>query len=374
MYTIQPTRLLQYLTWKRQQLPKTYNRTFFTSWEDALWEILRQKQILTGTVLVPDFFCLDVIENMRAHGLQCEYYQLDKNLQPVTTDFLEQLKKYQPHIVVLFHAVGIQNNLLTSFTSWQKFLPKNTLLVEDCVHRVLSLSNVKVLHSNHIVIDSLRKVVPLMGAQCITHRSLALQPTPPTTTDSLYRVRLLWLWILFQLYLSLASYSKSWKTAAYWNTQAEAAMSKGYDLIGDNYTGVAGLAIFAWLSQYLAVDRIAAAKTWQVAVYESQLTDTLQQGWIRTISPTEPGSLRGYPLIVNNTAAKTFLATLRKKGLLVRYELAGCPWSNRQKILYLPLGPHLNSKDILSICKIIQRATKVSAVPTLPARPVRPMR
>lgn len=374
MHTIQPTRLLRYLSWQKQQLPTTYNRAFFASWEDALWEILRQKKISTGTVLVPDFFCLDVIENIKAHDLQCVYYPLDDNLQPIADQFLKLVKKHTPNIVVLFHAVGIQNNLLQSFDAWQKFLPKNTILIEDCVHRVLSLSSVKVLHVNHVVIDSLRKVVPLMGAQCITHGSFVLRSSVQIPSDTQYTWRLIWLWLVFQLYLHLASYSWSWQLAAHWNARAESAMKTGYDVIGDNYTGAVGPRLFAWLSQHLAINKIAAAKTWQVAMYQSQLTDVLHERWIRTIPTTEPGLLRGYPLILDNLVAENFLTTLRGEGLLVRYELLGCPWSERQKMLYLPLGPHLSYQDILSICKVVQRSIKVSALPTLPARPVRPMR
>lgn len=359
MYTIQPTRLHKYLGLQPQKLQTQYQRTFFASWEDALWEVLQQKSIQSGTVLVPDFFCLDVVANMRAHGLKTVYYRLDKNLQPVLSDFIQKLRAANPAIVVLFHAVGIGNTLLETFDTWKRLLPSNTIVLEDCVHRVLSLPEVTLRHPNHVVIDSLRKVVPLMGAQCITHQSFGLQTTTPTATTKHYGHKVVLLWLRFQYYLYRAAHCRSRAEANKWNAQAEAAMLAGYDVIGDNYQGAAGSVVFSWLSRYLAISAIRAAKIWQVAAYQNALSERIQNTpWVRSVPFRQPHELRGYPLVVANAVAKDFLHSLRSKGLLIRYELLDCPWSERQKIMYLPLGPHLSPADITWMCTTVSSALR----------------
>ncbi len=357
MFTIQPTKLQSYLSQRSEQLSPNCHRSFFASWEDALWEILKRKKIEHGVVLVPDFFCVDVINNMKEHGLESIFYRLDKNLQPNKADFIEKLSKSKPAIVILFHAVGIQNTLLDSFNTWQGLLPTGTLLIEDSVHRVLSLKEVRILHPNHIIIDSLRKVVPLMGAQCITHESFALKPAAPNPATRKYGRQLIWLWLQFQYYLYRAAYSNSGARSNRWNVLAEKAMTAGYDLIGDNYAGAAGPRIFSWLSKHVNVASIRSSKLWQVAVYQKLLKSVLKNNsWLKLIPFTDAAQLRGYPLVVDNSQAQKFITSLRKNGLLVRYELLGCPWSDRQKIIYLPLGPHLSTSDIDAVCEFLERA------------------
>ncbi len=357
MFTIQPTKLYSYLTYRENKLPANCNRSFFASWEDALWEIIKRKGIKRRVVLIPDFFCVDVINNMKAHGLETEFYRLDNNLRPVATDLIEKLAKHKPTIVILFHAVGIKINLLDAFKPLHEPLPPDVLVIEDCVHRVLSPNEIRILHPNHILIDSLRKVVPLMGAQCFTHPSFQLEPAPPSSQTKKYSRRLARLWLRFQFYLHRASFSRSFNDSIRWNSLAEQAMMAGYDLIGDNYEGAAGPGIFSWLSKHLNIDGIRLAKLRQVGVYERSLSKLIQStSWLRVIPYIQACDLRGYPLVVANRQAEKFLASLRKNGLLVRYELLGCPWSDRQKIMYLPLGPHLSETDIEEVTNIIKLA------------------
>lgn len=333
MYTIQPTNLLAYVQFFPRKIAPGVLRSFFASWEDAVWQLVAQEKLRGGVALVPEFFCVDVLNNMAGHGVEYVYYTVDDTLQPDVNDFVKKLASEKPSIVVIFHAVGIENKLMRLFSVWQKLLPKKAFVIEDCVHRILDSEKIKILHPRHIIIDSLRKVVPLMGAQVFTHESFTLTPAAQTSTDKQYSWRLIWLWLTFQYYLLWGK-----------NLEAEQAMKAGYDVIGDNTNGAATLPIFNWLSRFLNIEKIREAKTWQVELYQQKLP---------TFNFGNPADLRGYPLIIPKQKADTFINEIRKKGLFLRYELLDCPWSNRNKILYLPLGPHLTPADIGQILDLI---------------------
>jgi len=204
MPPIQPPFISSFFTnlfTKQRKKTVAYHQEFFLSWEDALWQLIRNHHLpKQALVLIPEFFCFDVVQNMRAHGLGCLTYQVDKYLQPDLADFQTKLKQHQPAIVIIFHAVGISNLLLQN-TNWLKLLPKASLLIEDCVHRLVDPAHIKFLTKNHYIIDSLRKVAPIQGSRVFAGHHIST----PTRIDNFvtlgYRSQVLLWWLLMQLAL-----------------------------------------------------------------------------------------------------------------------------------------------------------------------------
>lgn len=162
----QPIHLQRYLSRKKRiTLPKV-KRLFYLSWEDALWDLLKKKHVPVGSViLVPEFFCGDVEDNMRAHGYTVQYYPVSKKLQTAEIDIAQAIRRWQPSTVIVFHALGIQNSLLCNGSiSWLGALSQECILIEDCVHRVIDPSRIHFVRRNHFMLDSLRKVVPIQGS------------------------------------------------------------------------------------------------------------------------------------------------------------------------------------------------------------------
>ncbi len=353
MPPIQPPLISAFFSWQRTKLPKNIQQSFFLSFEDALWQLIRQKQIPKGSiVLIPDFFCFDVVKNIKDHGLEYQTYQIDKQLRANQKDFINKLKNYQPSIVIVFHPVGITNSLMSN-TDWLKFLPTKSLLIEDCVHRLINPSKIKLLNQRHYIIDSLRKVVPLQGSRVFSQEKIK----PPTIVDRLatliYRSRVLFWWLIMQLSLIWTYYSKKAKG----NQLATIAMEKGYDIIGDQQRPSSNFYLFNYLSHHLNYQSIEKCKQEQADLYSAHLDSILAKSNSLFQIPftlADRAQLRGFPIGIELEAVEKFLDFCRQKQLHLRLELNDSPWSLRQKIVYLPMGPHVDHKEIKKICDVIK--------------------
>ncbi|MCA9373228.1 hypothetical protein KC921_03990, partial [Candidatus Woesebacteria bacterium] len=282
MLPIQPPLIRSFFTGKKTVVSPEFHEAFFLSWEDALWQLLRFHRIKSGsTVLVPSFFCWDVVENMRAHGLSPVIYEIDKFLQPNRADFEAKLRTKLPTVIVLFHAVGISNPLLQD-TNWLKMVPKNTIIIEDAVHRVIDPSQVTLIAPNHYLIDSLRKVSPLQGSRVFSQH-LVPQPTMIDTLQTAgYRIKVLVWWLVMQIWLLLAYWAKQKTFQRFANRQAEIAMQRGYDLIGDHRLPSSAPRLFQALATRLNLDLIKQTNQRQAKLYH-QLLENL---W------TKPGIIK----------------------------------------------------------------------------------
>ncbi len=344
MISVQPIQLWRFLTFKPKTLPKGIKRLFYLSWEDALWDILAKKQIPKASViLVPEFFCGDVERNMRDHGYKVAHYATKKNLTSDTKDFIAKIKKIKPSVVIVFHPVGITNTLFGNFI-WLKSLPEKTILIEDCVHRIVDPTTIKFYKNNHIIMDSLRKVVPLQGSN-VYGKPLDLNfSEPPVTQSWLYVFRVTFLWAKMNVLWNLGK-----------SFAAEKNMITGYDLIGDSKLPARGWGLFNIFNHFINFDKIARIKTNQVEIYEKYLKHLLPIN-IQYLE-NDRGKMRAWPIMFNNLdQANKVLNFLRLNGLVVRFELLDSVWSKKYRVIYLPLGPHIKSAQILEICDLVKKA------------------
>ncbi len=363
MLPIQPPLIPAFFNFAKKQQKiseqKKYKR-FFLSWEDALWHLLEIHKIQKNSkILVPEFFCGDVVDNMQAHGLQEVTYAVDKYLQPNQADFIKKLRTEKPSVVVIFHSVGITNPLLKKEKEWLQFLPRNTVLIEDCVHRVINPQTIKFIANNHYIIDSLRKVVPVQGS-----RVYSQQPVPKTTITidvrtAWYRLQVFFWWAVMKLFLVFVYYSESQEIQKIGNKLAEFAMKKGYDVIGDNKLSSCGFVGMHWLSEKIDIQKIYENKIKQSQLYQRLLqpVSTSKHFFEIPVSKTDHSQLRGFPLGIELEYSDHFLKFVRNQNLLLRFELDDSEWSNKQKIVYLPMGLHVTNTDIEWICSVITSYT-----------------
>lgn len=339
---------------KRSRLhvfPQKTKQLFYLSWEDALWDILDHKHIpLQSVILVPEFFCGDVENNIKTHGYRVEHYPVDAQLQTTKEELIRCIKKYNPSVLVVLDAVGIRNSLWNSL-GWMKELREETLLIEDCVHRIIESKNVVFLKHNHILIDSLRKVLPLQGS-VVYGRTQDLQFTEPPRVQSLgYAIAVLILWFVMMVLLTCAH--KLYKTpcARVFALFAEFMMKWGYAVIGNSMKPSRGFYVFISMLHHIDLLKIKKIKEKQVNVYESQFPQVR-----RIYEDSDKGELRGWPVIINKEHAQEFLQSIRSKGLLLRFELNDSVWSTARKIVYLPLGAHMTKSQQMDVCSIVRKA------------------
>lgn len=340
MISTQPIFSVRYFQLKKNFTPKGLKKLFYLSWEDALWDLLNNKKIKKGSyILVPDFFCGDVENNIKKHGYKIARYHVDSDLIPSKKSLMDEMANCSPGAIIIFHSVGMQNALLNKNIAGK--ITENTLLIEDCVHKIVNPSKIKILKKNHFIIDSLRKVLPLQGSRLIG-RTVDLNFNVPGYKQSLYySIKVHFYWLLMLLMWHIGDSKK-----------AEKLMTVGYDLIGDSLKPARGFAFFELLSEHLNYRKIEECKTTQAVFYEKNLK-------VRPIyKEKDRKNLRGWPVVINKNADKV-LKKLRDAGLTVRFELNDSLWSRKRKIVYLPMGFQLTSKIQTKICEIFNESISV---------------
>jgi hypothetical protein len=353
MISPNPVNLYKYLRLRINKIPNNIGRLFYMSYEDGLWDILRKKDVKKGSkILVPEFWCGDVEVNIKAHGYKVVHYPISTSLKVNVREFKSILKKIKPEVVIVFHPFGITSNL-SEDTSWVKLLGDNTILIEDCVHRIVDPEKIVFLTGKHLVIDSLRKVIPLQGSVVYGKKEF-LDFRPDLINGAWwYSVKVVFYWIMMQLCLSIGKVDN-----------ALVYMDKGYALIGDNWEGAGGWLIFNLLNRFIDFDRIRKIKERQVLYYEKNIPKKYRIAY----GSKDRGELKGFPLFLNNWEGKKLLFYLKKNNVMTRFELIDSKWSRNDKAIGLPIGPHLKDKDIefigLMVKKNLEEFNKPHTSPT----------
>jgi len=356
MISTKPIYLSKYLRLKRNKTPLKVGRLFYLSWEDALWDILEKKKVKkNSTVLVPEFFCGDVENNIRNHGYKVAYFPVSKELITTEKQLTISIKKYRPSVIIIFHSIGILNTLLKKPT-WLKYLNKRTILFEDCVHRVVDPNKIIFHKTNHFIIDSLRKVVPLQGSVAYAQKNDINFSEPPLFQSFIYATSVTLLWFVMNIFWSLTQIFNQVKLSIWFSNCANYFMKVGYDLIGDNAKPARGFFLFNFLQQYLDIRKIKLVKRKQVEFYEKKLK-FLSENFFQKVpyDDKEKGELIAYPFILPIKIAQKIKRKIKGEGLLLDFELNDSKWSKKQKIIYLPLGLHISESQLGRISEIINQ-------------------
>lgn len=318
-----------------------------------MWDILSKRRVSKGSsILTPDFFCRDVEKNIRMRGYGVINYKINRNLTADKKDFEKKINKFKPKVIVIFHPVGIKSNLMDA-TSWIKKITRESILIEDSVHRIVDPRKVKIIKKDHFVIDSLRKVVPLQGASLYGRVKDLDFDSPPFHQSFIYSIRVNILWFLMIISWTLSSYLTG-KLSRTLGDVAEKLMLHGYDLIGDSPFASGGGFLASLLSKRVNINKIQNIKMRQVIRYENKLGKILPMKLY--ISDENKKDLRGFPVILPINRASKILESLRKGGLLVRFELDDSSWSRKQKIIYLPLGTQMSIRQQDEVCGLTKAA------------------
>ena len=273
MIPLKPIFLWKYLKFKRNIIPKNVGRLFYLSYEDALWDILDKRNVKKGSIiLVPEFFCGDVENNIRKHGYKVSYYPVSKHLKTSSRQLSIAINKYHPTVLVIFHALGITNSLFEN-PIWLKDLSGKTILIEDCVHKIVNPQKIKFIKKNHFIIDSLRKVIPLQGSVVYTQKN-ELNFTEPTIFQSWkYATVVTFWWMIMQMLWNLTHFTRKTDLSNWFSIKANQVMKIGYDLIGDSILPARGFFVFNFLQQFIDFKKIEQIKMKQIEFYEETLSN-----------------------------------------------------------------------------------------------------
>ena len=352
MISTQPVLSFGYFKFKKNKIPRNIRRLFYLSWEDAFWDILLKKKVPKGSfILLPDFFCKDVEENIKSHGYKVSHYPIKKNLDADKKSFIEKIRQVKPEVVVIFHTNGIKSKLFEN-CEWLARVTHDIILIEDSVHKIIDPEKINIIKKDHFVINSLRKVVPLQGSELFGDREDLDFSTPSFVQSFRYRLKVYFLWVLTILGWSLVNILPG-RLSKKFGLAAEKLMLAGYNLIGDSILPAKG-GPGGFLSRRVNFEKIEKVKRHQVDTYERLLADLLPLKLFITVE--DKGSMRGFPLILPKNRANGILEFIRSKGLLVRFELDDSVWARNQKIIYLPLGIHMTQRKVEEVCRLTREA------------------
>jgi hypothetical protein len=334
-------RLRPFLKLVPNKFPQSLDWRYYHSFEDGLWDIIQNKfPHRCITVLVPDFYCSDVLDNIRRHGHKYIYYQVDKNYQISPARFARYLWTYEPEIIIIFDACGIKNKLFYD-RSWIKEVKKEALIIEDCVHRLVNPEEIKLIDKRHILLDSLRKVSPLPGSRMIgTKPGLSFLPEKKFNFSG-YFLKTLYYYVLFRAVLRAGFWLNDNKMVTWAHRNL---LKKHDDVIGDRYIPQAGWSGFKPLIARIDYEKIQKIKIAQIRSYKKILAGLfkLNKFFEIKISPGDEKEMHVYPL------GTTINVSMN---IPVWPKFEDVPWSRDKKVLFLPLGFHIGDKDILYIKK-----------------------
>ena len=320
--------LWPFLRRKRYILPKGISQVFYHSFEDGLWDILRQKKVPQGSIiLISDFYCMDVIENIQKHGFRVQYYQLDNQFKISLEKLTNLVDEIKPAVLIIFHACGIMNNVTER---------EDCIVIEDSVHLLLNPEKIIIRNKNHFIIDSLRKVSPLYGSFVYCLPGELSNKNKPI---SWYFIASHFYYLVFKFVFVLGILSK----LSFLVNLAHTSLLKAHDdIVGDQFEPTYGFLPYSWIHQFFDFEKIEKLKINQVGLYDSYLgKSNLLDRYQVDIS-----KLHVYPFVSDFKPDRAIENMLHKDNAIVWFKYPDCPWSEKKSVLFLPLGFHVSNNEI----------------------------
>lgn len=346
--------LRPFLRLKKNPDPVGLKSFYYHSFEDGLWDLLKNKfpSQRPVNILVPDFYCSNVLDNIRLHGHKYIYYPLDKNFQISPSTFKKYLWLYKPDVIIIFNACGIKSNLFSDH-SWLTDLPPDSWILEDNVHVLTDPSDIELISPRHIVMDSLRKVSPIPGSRMWGTASALSFPQSQPQIFSAYYLRSLTYYIIFQLILKLGFLTESagivnW-AHSYW-------LKIHDEIIGDSLFSHPGLPFLVPFINRFNYKKVSCLKSSQMLMYRKFLKSIYDKNYFYEISISEKnlGLMHVFPLGVAKIPDLNLEKYLHSRGIPVWFKFTDVPWSQKRGVLFLPLGFHINQKSIIHLTRVLK--------------------
>lgn len=342
--------LLPFLTHKPYRLPANTRRTYFLSFEDGLWVLLKKYRIpKKSTILIPDFYCTDVVDNIRSHGYTPVFYPLDDQLAISKEKLDRYIQQHIPHVIIIFHACGI-TRISQEYISSLCDTHADTLVIEDAVHKLVAPNTISLRQTNHYLMDSLRKVSPLPGS--FLYQNGKAPSVRPDATIREWRYSLS-VHITFWFFRTIFVMGTILHNARLIQFAHEKTLKIHDDIVGDSDGGYAGFTLIPHIHAFIDFEKIQQLKYTQVQLYEHYLDDVLKTSplWYRIYIPdNQKKDLHVFPVGIKkknvNSIFSRIEAYLHAHNIIVWFKFPDSSWSAHRGILFLPLGFHISHSDI----------------------------
>ena len=350
-----------FFTPKRHAPPKGVVRYYYHSFEDGLWDLIAHRFPNGALFLIPDFYCMDVLENIVSHGSRYVLYPLNHEFQISGQEFTQLVQQHRPDIVLAFHACGITSHLMQK-TDWMRALKPNAIVLEDCVQRLINQNEIRLVAKNHIIMDSMRKVSPVPGSFMYGSADMLSFAQARGARWSGYFMSSFLLYIVFRAVLEFGFLVNSERIVTF----AHRVLLKAHDdIIGDSKTPHEGTRFFQILAEHMDVEKIQKLKEHQAKLYEQILKPLFDACAAQRIVLPERDfkELHVYPLVFADTPDKNLESYLRKRNMAVWFKFPDAPWSKNKSVLFLPLGPQITDAEIKKLAHALRTWFKTDSLP-----------
>lgn len=351
--------LLPFLHMKPYRVPEGVKRTYFLSFEDGLWVLLKNRCVPKGSViLIPDFYCMDVVNNIRAHGYSPVLYPLDDHFRITPKKLDSYIKIHTPCVTIIFHACGLTHiSEATISKLFSKY--KDMLVIEDSVHRLVHPELVTLVHPNHYIMDSLRKVSTLPGS--FLYRK---SDAPPIVSDKhfnewRYLLAVVYKYILFRM---LLVWGTIFRSPAIIRHSHERMLLSHDNIVGDSIGGYSGFFGVPHIHRYFNFAKIQKLKYAQATLYTKLIKHLVrkQPAWYSIDIPDHmKKDLHVFPVGRKGTNLRKeyqrIQKHLHKHGIISWFKFPDSPWSTKHGVLFLPLGFHITNRDVHFIMKTLEK-------------------
>ena len=312
---------------------------------------------LGSVILIPDFYCMDVVINIKNHGFNPVYYPMDDNFQVELPILNAHISAYTPAAIILFDACGIPCLRMSEMKKLTRNNP-NIIFIQDAVHRLIEPNKVRLVAHNHYLIDSLRKVSPLPGSN-IYWKTGSQTISPDTNRNEwCYRLSVHVWYVFFRVLLTTATLMRIPRLILYAH---EKTLKSHDDIVGDSTGGYAGNPLTPHILTHSHFAKVQKHKRHQVELYEKLLRNVCQNNfqWFPvTIPDKAKQELHVYPLGFRHNGdmeqLKKIENLLHRQHILVWFKFPEAPWSDKRSVLFLPLGFHIRNKDIFFIAQTLK--------------------
>ncbi|MGE5297883.1 MAG: hypothetical protein ACM3KM_01845 [Acidobacteriaceae bacterium] len=292
--------------WRKNRFPNFARSLFFLSFADAFRALINSLDVSTRVILVPDFYCPDTLLLFKEFG-DLRFYKTNPDLTINIDSYLESVKSLNPGLIVNYGFLGSPINDSRIRTLLQG-LPE-TIIIEDCAHRILTEQDIAFVHNRHFYIDSIRKQTSILGSHLIFSADL---PLPyPDGKFSAYKIRSL----LVRAEQETVNMSAYLLQSQFLYLKSEALFDKLDAIIGTSKQPAEGgsLSKFQW--SHLNLKKIKAHKASLVDAYLRGLSGIKFEGL--KLPPVSDKCLTYFPCLVSSVFVDRLIDYLETKQIWV---------------------------------------------------------
>jgi hypothetical protein len=333
------------LSWQRVDTSWPAHETFI-SFEDALWAFLDASPLASRTILVPDFFCTDVTSRLSERGYTIIWYALNPDLTFHEASFLAAAQG-PIGAVFLYYPMGARAT--TPPPSWfRSHLGNQTLIIEDAADCLLEPGQVQLIDEAHIVIDSLRKILPLQGARLFHRLNTHIAKS---SRMSLYHLKT---HVLHFAYHLLHSVTELLPLSSLLHAKWHIFVMHS-DLIGTEPQGAVALTSSLFLYNRCNITLWKQRRAALMHRYYERVAPALHDTGYQLIAAghNEASEVR-FPILMGKKGSLTALAdALEQARIYVDIHFDDSPRAREADYLLLPLSPCMREADIDTIAAAI---------------------